>query len=181
MLISGFVDTMKLFKQTHRHLQTHGLQELVRNILGIEYNAHDAMAAAHALQQLMRAAGITPDIKRDASYSIRYTMDCFLESQRAKQTLASFDVLVSFRHKVLSPSIATKIAGSGLTVQHLEKVYRKGGRKGLKEVFSEQVEGKARVSVQAQTINAIAKYFDRTSLPGHSSATAVSSTSTGHT
>ena len=171
---------MKLFKQTHRNLQTHGQQELVRNILGKEYNVHDAMAAAYALQQLLQGAGITPDIKRDASYSTRYSMDRFLEALRAEKTLASFDVLVNFRHKVLSPFIAKKIAGSGLSVQHLEKVYRKGGKEGLKEVFSEKTEGNARVNVQSQTITGIAKHFDRTSLPGHSSAAAVCSTPTGH-
>ena len=153
------MDTLKLFKKKKPGLESYKLQDLVRNVICKEYKAHDAEADSLALQQLLsQSTELDSTSKKEASFSIEYAMDYFRENGRLENNLPSLkDELVT--PNVISLGIAKKIAASGLTAQHLEKVYRDHGKEGIEKVFAEVVEGRPRIKVVTTIITCIANHF----------------------
>lgn len=151
------MDTRSAFKQTHQNLESYSQQQLVRNILGRDYKEHDAEADALALKQLVQHVKIPLEIKREASFSTQYAVDCFQKNARVETNMPGLENLVTTN--IISRSMARKIACSGLTAEHLGEVYRKYGKEGIKNVFTEKVQGNARITANNRVITAIANYF----------------------
>ena len=155
------MDTLKLFKKTKPGLESYKQQFLVRNIIGNEYKAHDAEADCMALRHLLsQSTELDSTSKEEASFSIEYAMDYFQDNVRLEENLPSLkDELVT--PEVITLGLAKKIAASGLTAQHLEKVYRDHGKEGIKKVFAEVVEGRPRINIGTMTIiTSIANHFE---------------------
>lgn len=61
--------------------------------------------------------------------------------------------------KVLSKFMMEKIAGSGLSYQHLKLSFERNGSQGVESLFKEQTNGKPRVTRCKKIISAVCNYF----------------------
>ncbi|XP_015243578.1 PREDICTED: protein PML-like [Cyprinodon variegatus] len=69
---SGFVDTLPLARELLRDhgLQSFGQENLVRELLGINYKAHDALEDVRALQTLYSFLQPSPDVLRRHTFTL---------------------------------------------------------------------------------------------------------------
>ena len=68
--VSGFVDTLPLFRALNPELSSHRQSILYQHCCGQEYEAHDALADARALGELVRTAGPPHDVMSMHSFSV---------------------------------------------------------------------------------------------------------------
>ena len=61
--------------------------------------------------------------------------------------------------KVISDELRTKIAGSGLSLNHLHLAYQRNGRQGVHEVLSEMSGDCVRVTISKRITDSIADFF----------------------
>lgn len=80
----------------------------------------------------------------------------FILMQKKAKNYTSYIHLVN--KKVITKSMAEKIAGSGLQLCHLEIIYKRGGEDGLRNSFQlKNEEGKQRVPMTKKTIDGVIK------------------------
>ena len=65
--------------------------------------------------------------------------------------------------KALSKSMSAKIARSGLNYSHLKSAFTRNGFDGLQALFSEQVNGKVRVTRDGRIIQRVFEHFAKES------------------
>ena len=81
-----------------------------------------------------------------------------LEYLAVKKThIASLAVLVN--EKIISSSMSSKIAGSGLSLNHLKIAYTRNRLSGIRNLLSEKFEDIVRVTVNTKIINNINTWF----------------------
>ena len=158
-LVAGFMDTLKVLKQTHKGLTSYKQEDLVRNILGRDYKAHDAQGDALALQELMITAQPPVEVKQLASFSMqnakyRFQRMCRIDCN--KPSLQSMERMTSIPKR-----IAETIAASGLNEEHLKRVYNAAGESGICKVFTEPVNGKPRITKNQLIIKTVANYLGK--------------------
>uniref|UniRef100_A0A3Q1FSR1 exodeoxyribonuclease III n=1 Tax=Acanthochromis polyacanthus TaxID=80966 RepID=A0A3Q1FSR1_9TELE len=86
--VSGCVDTLPLTRELlkDRGLQSFGQENLVRELLGVNYKAHDALEDVRALQTLYGALQPQPEV----ICRHRFTLDT-ISSKRAETAAKSFE------------------------------------------------------------------------------------------
>ena len=132
----GFVDTLTLFKTVLPLREKYFQESLVSDVLGISYGAHDCLEDVRALQKLVTYKEVTEKQILESSFST----DCAVSSTKYHLNkainLQSLQPLITTN--VISKRMGGKIAGSGLTLQHLNLAFQRGGKEGLKKVFCQK-------------------------------------------
>ncbi|XP_076089070.1 uncharacterized protein LOC143059453 [Mytilus galloprovincialis] len=150
--ISGFLDTLELFKLLYPKRPSYSQTALVGELLGETYSAHNAEDDTEALYRLVQSKG---DIKcniRALVFSANYPKE-FSHQQDNLQTFT--DAIFS---KAISRTLALKAARSNLRLEHFNIAVKRNGLDGLKSVLSEQTnQGIVRVTTNKK---AIIKIFD---------------------
>jgi DNA polymerase III alpha subunit (gram-positive type) len=155
--IHGFCDTLPMLKD---HISTtftsYSLENLVKNVLGCSYGAHDAVEDCKYLQKLVEHFSIDT-YYLDYTFSASYIMDVIKQMEITKSNLESLMPLI--RSKVVSDSMGKKIASSGLSLHHLHLAYERKGYDGIFGIFTECFEGKVRVTKHKKIITAVTNFL----------------------
>ncbi|CAC5362774.1 unnamed protein product [Mytilus coruscus] len=124
------------------------------NIVGINYDAHNAIDDA-ILQQLIKTLKSLKN-SRKHSFSVQYTVSMIIKLQQKKSRLDTFSNMPS---TVCSKSMLNKIARSGLRLNHLILAGNRGGVGGVRELLTEQFDGKPRVTKDQKILDSISKHI----------------------
>ena len=143
-IVSGFSDTLSLFKKVYPDMTNYKQETLVKNILGESYDAHNAMADISALQVLCNHTNVTDNLFLSHGFSTLWLLEKDNNEHNNQYNLDSLAPAINT--KAISIATAKRIAYSGLNLSHLKLAYKRGGYDGLKGVFCENVNGSPRVS-----------------------------------
>ena len=125
----------------------------MRNILGLEYHAHDAQSDALALQELMYEVQPSPKIKRAASFSTQNAKVRFEIKLGTDATRLSLQRLV--KATGIPVKVQKNLAANGLTEEHLKNVYRRDGKRGIRTVFTSLIDGKPRITDDQMVVSVV--------------------------
>ena len=127
--VTGFVDTLPLFKLAYPGRKCYRQESLVQDLLMTQYDAHNASADVAALHQLYDAmpqeyCGIENKIVLVEKMKFNLA-----RLQNQKQILPRFDVLIT--SKIMNKTQAESVAGRGLTPGDLRKIFNRSEKNGL--------------------------------------------------
>ena len=111
----------------------HKQQTLVKELVGSEYDAHDACADVSSLFLLLD----------------------HLEYSEKDIFLFNATLLVDSFNPLTRSAVISKLANCGLCLKHLKLAFDRGSESGMKSVLSEH-------GFSVKTVNTISKYFNRT-------------------
>ena len=157
---AGFVDTLPFLKAVLPGMSSYTLTSLHEQLIGCKFVAHDSAAEVAALQMVMVAAKadrISLMVAHSSSLASTDARCSNLCSRNAR--LTSLKGMVSA--KALSSKMAAKVAGSGLQFGHLQRVFARDGRDGLRAVLSKKgADGKPRVTKNTSVLDAVYSFFE---------------------
>ena len=160
-IVEGIFDTLKFFRMERPGLISYRQEFLCQHLAGIDYDAHDASNDVISLQSLFRHLNIdlckANDSCRSASFTIASAVDFYKFSNVIQINLPSLQPSIS--KKIISTSIAKKIAGSGLQYKHLELAFNRDPVEGIYSLFSEQCGKSVRVTKSKNVISKVVNYF----------------------
>lgn len=156
-IVSGIVDTLPLFKEVFPGQSSYAQESLVNNILGLRYDAHNAIHDVSSLQLLYNAAHPELSVLTKYSFTLPWLHDYYNYQNMTNQHYQTLKVLVD--NKVLSKGMAKQIAGSGLSFHHLRLASQRDNEDGIKNLLTETFNGKPRVTKSKRIINNLAVYF----------------------
>lgn len=143
--VLGSVDTLPIYKSVYPGFDCYKQDYLVSKLVNIQYSAHDALADVESLQQLVLHTNIDVDILVEHSESTNSSVNIYKFNQTSDCNKATMDCLAN--DKVITNTMAKKIANSGLCLQHLQLVISRNGLEGLMQLFKEKsFTGKPRVT-----------------------------------
>ncbi|XP_063412530.1 uncharacterized protein LOC134722744 [Mytilus trossulus] len=156
----GFIDTLSLTKELlpdrKTSKQSYNQESLVKDIVGISYDAHNAIGDVQSLQQLINTLKVSPRMLEKHSFSVRYTVNMISKLQLTKSRLESFNNIPS---SFCSKTMLNKIAKSGLRLNHLILAGNRGGVDGIRELLTEQIDGKPRVTKDKKILDSISEHI----------------------
>ncbi|XP_076109235.1 uncharacterized protein LOC143078171 [Mytilus galloprovincialis] len=130
--ISCFIDSLNLFKQVVPGLASYSQSFLVNNLLGQEYESHNAVHDARLLLKLITDKGNISNYLDDLAFSPNYPDQYRLQLCNLK----TYSKVI--KEKVISKAMALKAAKSNLKLCHLKMSIDKGGKMGLIALLSEK-------------------------------------------
>lgn len=153
--VVGIMDSLNVFKDVLTDRKSYKLQDLVRDVLQRDYEAHNAVSDTVVLKDLMYRVS-----SKDAKLKHSITIESFLK--KSIHQISKEENLISLRGilqaRVVSKHIAEKIAGSGLSLTDLRIAHE---RQGLSEIFGQPSKGnKPRVTKCQNVVGKIKEYFD---------------------
>ena len=162
--IISFVDSLPLLQNQLPDRNSYKLEDIVMDILTAElFEAHDATEDVAALQKVFQALHISLQTVRKFSISPTDVVKNRNFLNEKHRNFPSLQPLIA--RGVCSNHIAESIAGSGLQLSHLKKIYQRKGEDGLVSIFCADVEGKPRVTNSKKVLNTVipklAGYFDQ--------------------
>ncbi|XP_052088170.1 uncharacterized protein LOC127725289 [Mytilus californianus] len=156
----GFIDTLSLTKELlpdrKTNKQSYNQESLVKDIVGINYDAHNAIGDVQSLQQLINTLKVSPRILEKHSFSVQYTVNMISKLQLTKSRLDTFSNMPS---TFCSKTMLNKIARSGLRLNHLILAGNRGGVDGIRELLTEQFDGKPRVTKDKKILDSISEHI----------------------
>lgn len=160
--VIGFMDTLKLIKLSCPEEKSYSQVSLVSNIMGESYDAHDALEDVSSLQKLVKH--LDPKFETAAiaksTFSPEYSLSSHAYSKQVGNNLPSLQNLIE--RKIISKSIARSIAGSGLCYKHLVLAFKRNGRNGIRDIFSERCEhNHVRVTKSNKIIDTVSDFFSK--------------------
>ncbi|KAL4235710.1 rRNA-processing endoribonuclease [Mactra antiquata] len=166
--VMAICDSLALFRKVYPGRSTYKQESLVSDILNITYNAHDAAGDVWALSTLLQHAVSTLTMK-DFSVFLFSPKAVFynnLNSREKAKNISSLKVLVS--SGICKMATAENIAGSGLNLDQLKKIYVRDGEDGLLNTFTmKNSQGQPRVTntkrILESVIPKLAEYFNNLS------------------
>ena len=158
--VSGFIDTLKLFKVSHPGQTSYSQKSLFESIVGEKYAVHDTIEDVTALKKLVNTAGISADSKYKQAYTVHYAQQCF-SCKEMCSNLQSLQILVA--EKVITNNVVKAIAGGGLQYKHLLLAYTRNGWEGIEGILQEKYKGssKVRVTRSKKIIYSISEFIAR--------------------
>lgn len=157
--IIGFLDTMKLFRLSFPSQKSYSQQHLSKVLLAEDftYEAHNALEDVKTLKKIVNLPSVSSINKPSCEFSVDYVTKSIYYNSVVKRNIPSLQVLVN--RKILTARMARKIAGSDLSLRHLQLVHKRIGRDGLSALLSETVSGRVRVSKSQKVISSLCDYF----------------------
>ncbi|CAC5364268.1 unnamed protein product [Mytilus coruscus] len=156
----GFIDTLSLTKELlpdrKTNKQSYNQESLVKDIVGINYDAQNAIGDVQSLQQLINTLKVPPRVLEKHSFSVQYTVSMIIKLQLTKSRLDTFSNMPS---TVCSKSMLNKIARSGLRLNHPILARKRRGVDGVRELLTVQNDGKPRVTKDQKILDSISKYI----------------------
>ena len=135
--VSCCIDTLSVFKCVYSKkssgLENYKQSTLVRKFLGKSYDAHNSLEDVKALREL-----------HDSALKGKYSATDHAFVLDAATHRASLKELVD--KKVISANICTKLARSGLGLNHLRMAHTRDENQGIQHLFSEVHGQKCRIS-----------------------------------
>ncbi|XP_069135615.1 uncharacterized protein [Argopecten irradians] len=148
---SGFIDTLKLAKRIWKKplIKNYKQETLVNFFLGINYEAHNAMADVISLQQLFEAKMSSSCLSADIFTLCYYT---------CKESL---DPLV--KAKAISSLTMKKLVACSLNLKKLKLIHKRNPEFGISHVFTESLEGTKtpRITKSKRVIEKIVDYLNK--------------------
>ena len=158
--VSGFVDSITIFKAYYPKMTDYKQTTLVMTILGKKYAAHNALADVRALKQLMEASNVTQNSLIQHGYSTSSALHSMNVKQDSIENNISLQPLID--ENFLSAGMASKIAQSGLHLCHLQLLYDQGSVDGVHAAFSAITQnGQVRVSKCRKISEKLSLYFQQ--------------------
>ncbi|KAJ7386153.1 hypothetical protein OS493_012500 [Desmophyllum pertusum] len=153
----GFSDTLPAFRELYPDRKSFSQQNLATDLLSATYNAHSALDDVQVLQKLSTSF-ISDAVLLRHSFSNSWLQQYIVFLSQKSKTLKTLQPLIHL--KKASKSMADKISASGLSLDHLQLAYSRGGVDGLTNVLTEKFQGKPRVSTNKRVIKTtICSYF----------------------
>ena len=156
-IIKGFIDTLPLFQSFLPGRKSYKQEALVKDS-GMNYNAHDALEDCRALSSLINHHHIPNRYMFENSFTYDYALSKCRYRVQKQENLQSLTPLLD--NKVITSYMASKIACSGLSYNHLKTVCRRDGSQGLLNIFREQSNGQPRVTKNSKIILEVVKFFN---------------------
>ena len=149
-IVTGFVDTMFVFKKEFPKQDSYTQANLMNNLLHESYAAHNSLDDVIALAKLLE---LVKDKFPSYSFGANEIRN-LVNAAQYKRTLQPLQV-----KKAVSDSMATKIAKAGLNFDHLKLAFERKGFDGLYSILSEKVNGVPRVTKHVPVIQRMCDYF----------------------
>ena len=161
--VVAFIDTLPVCQTILPRQPSYKLGTLVTNVLNTTYNAHDALEDVRVLDRVFDVLNVQEELKR-FSFAPKEVVNSinFLDAKASNFT--SLHPLIAAG--VCKTLTAENIAGSGLHMRHLRKIYERKGHEGLRATFTAKNNvGKARVCDNKKLLDGIihkmACYFEQ--------------------
>ncbi|XP_060593809.1 uncharacterized protein LOC132748252, partial [Ruditapes philippinarum] len=132
--VVGCLDTLPLFRKTYSDRSSYKQGDLVQDILGIQYNAHDALEDVRALVKLFQHCCALVNDMIKFTFSLNAVYHQCLSSKEKAKNLPSLSCLIA--SSVCKLPTAENIASSGLNLEHLRKIFIRDGEDGLHSTFT---------------------------------------------
>lgn len=161
--VVAFADTRPLFAELYPTLPNVKQVTVVSHVLSESYDAHNAI---HDVAALCKALSVSQGDKHVMKYSFLVS-DVLLtlkRSENVKEFLPSLQSLINTKadKRAFGVAMATKIAGSGLGLQHLKSAHRRDGQQGLLRLFSEYDSlGQIRVTKSVKVVDSVKKLLEQ--------------------
>lgn len=130
--VTSFIDSLPVFKKIFPN-QSHRQEDLALSCLGISYNAHNALADVETLGKLVNHTQLSQSDLLKYSFSPEAVYNSRLFSLQKSKNIKSLEILVS--RGICKMPTAENIAGSGLNLSHLSKIFERAGEDGLRDTF----------------------------------------------
>ena len=157
----GFSDSLLIFKTIHPERKTQKLSykqnELCKDYLNLSYDAHNSLEDVKALQKLCSAVDMK--LFLDHSFTFQFVSETNEYSNKKQKNVSSMQNLLG--ENVISKSMIDKIASSGLSFHHLNLAFQRDSVNGVKNVLSEKIDGKPRVTNRNCIISKIQDYLEQ--------------------
>ncbi|CAH1779500.1 unnamed protein product [Owenia fusiformis] len=156
--VVGFSDTLGPMKEAYKgkvHRYSQGT--LYEYIMKASFNAHNAKDDCEALRDMVEQSSINKSILMGCSFSLH---DVYLKLTRKSEEQKNLNSLLPLiSGSVITKTVATKIASSGLNSDHLELAFKRRGEKGLELLLGEKDEyGSARGTNRKAVVAKIANF-----------------------
>ena len=158
-VVIGFVDTLPMLKQLLPGRKSYKQEELVKDCLHKNYDAHNGLEDVKSLRALLLQLKPPNSVFSSHSFKVEFVCHSLQHHGRMTTNLPTFNALVS--NKVLSNSMARRIAGSGLNLRQISLIYARGGYDGLRSVLSAKRHGsnQSRVTASKKVLRALSEYL----------------------
>lgn len=155
--VLGFSDSLTAFRERFPGRTSYSQTNLVKDLLGATYNAHNALDDVRMLQKLV-SKYISNDLLLKHSFTVSWYKRYLFYCQITRENLKSLEILLN--NGKISQGMALKIARSGLKMEDMEFAFQNGGGENLCAVLSEVYEGKPRVTNNRKILLDICSFFD---------------------
>ena len=157
LVVAGFADTLPALRKALPKRKSYSQPSLFADILGGEYDAHDAVADVLALEKLVAKTLNIPRLF-ESSASFQSAVDYNTGLCQSSKVAAALRRRISKDH--LSASMADKIAKSGLLYHDLELAFQRKGADGLHLLLTEKNDnGKVRVTHSKAVVSKLCEFF----------------------
>lgn len=156
-IVPGFSDTFTAFRELLPARKSHSQENLVQDLLLCSYEAHNAIADVQSLFKLV-SKFLNSKFLGKHSFSVAWVKEHNIHL--AKRSLLQQILQPLINDKAISTAgMATKIADSGLGMQHLQLAFQRGGTDGLELILKKKFDGKARVTANRRILSQIVNCF----------------------
>lgn len=162
--VSGFVDSLSVFKKAFTGQPNYKQETLVKTVLNTTYNAHDATEDVKTLGMLIKQAKLSgSEVLKFSFPPIAVHQSLFFSNEKSKN-ITSLHVLIA--KGIVKHNTAENIAGSGLNLSHLHRIFQRDGEDGLRATFSQKTsDGHPRVSSAKRVLDSVipklVEYFEK--------------------
>lgn len=154
-VVPALADSLPVFKSVINDQDSYKQEDLARNVLGIEYDAHNAEHDVRCLVFLVsHAVNIETKCFLQKSFPPEDIMLTIKSTKEKKKNLPSLYNLIS--KGVMKMCTAENIASSGLNYGHLKTIFERNGEDGLCNVFQMRNSlGQPRVTNVKKTLESV--------------------------
>ena len=154
--VTGFVDSLPVFRQTFPKAPSHKQEELAHELLGKDYyNAHNAEGDVLCMSELVsHVLNTDQNSLLKKSFLPKAIIHNLESNKQKKKNMPSLTVLVG--EGVLKTASAENVASSGLNYSHLLQIFKRQGEDGLRDVSTvKNIEGQPRVTDVKITLESV--------------------------
>lgn len=155
-VISGFVDFLHVAKIAFPHRKSYKQSDLLKDICGIRYDAHDALEDVKALQKLLESVKDRDTVVK-LIFHPRIVESAAMKDKALELSKNTFQDMVSLN--VLSSSMMDKIGRTGLTYRDFCYAYNTEESDGIVKLLTMDIGGKPRVTKSKKVIQSVCEYF----------------------
>ncbi|XP_055999188.1 uncharacterized protein LOC125656742 [Ostrea edulis] len=148
--VSGFIDTYKLSKKVFDKatVGNYKQENLVKCLLGVEYEAHNALSDVNSLRKLYEEK-----LSKNYNSSDVFTLSYY-------NVRASLEPLV--QKKVISSLISKRLINCSLSLNRLKLIHKRDPQNGIQNVFSEPMSASKtpQISKSKNVINKVVQFMN---------------------
>ncbi|XP_048257443.1 uncharacterized protein LOC124114456 isoform X1 [Haliotis rufescens] len=150
--VSGLIDSLPVFKKAFPGQSSYKQEELAKTFLHSSYEAHNAIEDVKVLGKLVSHTKMKIQELARFSFPPSAVHNLLLFNKEKAKHIKTLHSLLA--QGVMKMSIAEKIAGSGLNLGHLRKIFQRDGEDGLRNTFTyKNSEGQPRVTDVKKTLD----------------------------